>query len=69
MTKKIIKFNGTAIEKYKFYQHKSPISINNIDINKIVVTNKVVLGKKDFRHLIGYKNALKIDLYAYSLQK
>ena len=69
MDKIIIKFNSTAIEKYKFYQHKSPISINNIDINEIVTPNKVALSKKDFRYLITNKNAKKIDLYAYSFQK
>ena len=33
---KIIKFDDTDIEEYKFHQYKSPISINNIDITKIV---------------------------------
>ena len=37
MDKKIIKFDDTEIEKYKFHQHKSPISIDNIVMNKIVV--------------------------------
>ena len=39
MDKKTIKFNNTEIEKYKFHQHKSPFSIDNIDINKIVVSD------------------------------
>ena len=41
MDKKFIKFDDGEIEKYKFHQHKNPFSINNIDINKIVVSNKV----------------------------
>ena len=57
------------LKKYKFHQHKSLISINNIDINKIVVSNKVSFGKKDFKYFIGYKDAKKIDLYAYSFHK
>ena len=48
MKKTIIKFGNTKIEKQKFYQHKRPISIENIDINKIVVSNKVSFGKKRF---------------------
>ena len=44
MDKKIIKFDDNEIEKYKFHQHKTLISINNIDINKIVVSNKVPFG-------------------------
>ena len=38
---KIINFDDTEIEKYKFYQDKIPILINNIDINKIVVSNNI----------------------------
>ena len=34
----IINFGDTEIEKQKFHQHKSPILINDIDINKIVVS-------------------------------
>ena len=40
MDKKITKFDDTKIEGYKFHQYKIPISINNIDINKMVVSNK-----------------------------
>ena len=46
MEKIIIKFSDAEIEKQKYYQHKSPISIKNIDINKIVVSDKVSFGKK-----------------------
>ena len=34
----------TEIEKYKFQQHKSPISISHVDIDKILVFNKVSLS-------------------------
>ena len=33
MDKRIIKLDDTEIEKFKFNQHKSPISIDNVDIN------------------------------------
>ena len=45
MEKTILKFGDTEIEKQKFHQHKRPISIKNIDINKIVVSNQVSFGK------------------------
>ena len=47
------------IQKYKFYQHKSPILTDNIDINKIVVSNRVSFGQKDFKYFVGYKDAKK----------
>ena len=37
MDKKIIKFDNNEIEIHKFYQYKSPISINDIDINKKII--------------------------------
>ena len=52
--KTIVKIGDTEIEKQKFH---SPISINDIDINKIVVSNKFFLGKKGFKYFIGYKDA------------
>ena len=49
MDKKIIKLYGTKIEENEFHQHKSSISINSIDINKIVVSNNLPFGKQDFK--------------------
>ena len=59
--KKILKFDETEIEEFKFHQYKSRISINDIDI-KIVVSNKFPFGKHDFKHFIGYKNSKKVRL-------
>ena len=56
MEKSIWKFDRTYIRKQKFNQNKRPISIKNIDLNKIVVSNKVYFGKKVFKYLIGYKD-------------
>ena len=57
--KKIIKCGDIEIQKEKFHQHKRPISINNIDIHKIVVPNKVSFGKKESKYFIAYKDAKK----------
>ena len=75
-SKHIKKFESickNGIKKQKFHQYKKPISIKNIDITKIVVSNKVYLivvsnklsnkVKKGFKYLIGYKDAKKLDLY------
>ena len=56
MGKTIIKFDDIEIKKQKFHQHKRPVSIKNVDINKIVVSNKVSFGKKGFKYFIGYKD-------------
>ena len=43
---KFIKSGDVEIQNQKFHQHKRAISIKNININKIVVFNKVSFGKK-----------------------
>ena len=57
---KNIKFDGSEIEEYEFYQHKSPVLIHDIVIKKIVSSNKLSFGKQNFKHFIGYKDAEKI---------
>ena len=69
MDKEVIKFGDTKIEEYKFHQHEIPISINDIDTNKVVVSSELPFGKQDFNYFIGYKDAIKLHLYAYSIQK
>ena len=60
MDKKIIKFGDTETKRYKFHQNKGPILINNIVINKIVVSKKLPFSKQDFIYFIGYKDDQQI---------
>ena len=69
MDKTVIRFGNTEIEKHKFDQNKSSIQINNIDINKVVLSNKVSFGKTGFKNFSDYKDVKKIELYAYFFQK
>ena len=48
---KNIKFGDTEIQKQKF----RPISMRNIDINRIVVCNKVSFDKKDLNISLATK--------------
>ena len=57
------------ILKLKNTNFTSSILIGNIDINKIIVSNKVSFGEKDFEYFIRYKDAKKIELYVYFYQK
>ena len=51
MEKTFIKF----VEKRKFHKHERSILVNNIDIYKIVVSNKVSFDKIGFKYFIAYK--------------
>ena len=69
MDKIIIKFGDIEIEQQKFHQYERPISIKNVDINEIVVSNKASFGKKVFKYFSGYKDAKKLYLHAYFFKK
>ena len=57
---KIIKFGDIEIQKQKLHQYKVPFSIKNIDIKKIVVSNKVSFSKTGSEYFIGYQDIKKI---------
>ena len=68
---KIINSGDIEIEKQKFHQHKEPISIQHIDINKMTVSNKVFSDKKGYKYFkkLAKRMLKKIDLYVYLSQK
>ena len=47
----------SEIQKQELHEHKGPISVKNIGINKVVVSNKVSFGKKEFKRFIGHTGA------------
>ena len=54
MGKYILKFSGTEIKKNKFYCNKSPVSVSNIDIEKVLVSNKISFGEKNSSNELGF---------------
>ena len=56
MDKIIIKIDNTEIEEYELRERKRPISINDIDINETVISNKLPFSKQGFKYFIGYKD-------------
>ena len=45
-------FGDFEIEKGKFHYSQYPLGITNIDIEKIVISNKVSLDKKGFKYFV-----------------
>ena len=46
MGQEILTFRDIEIGKDKFYQYKSPIFLEDVDINNLLVSNKIFLVKK-----------------------
>ena len=56
MGKEIITSGNTEIKNQKFHCPYSSISIYDVDINKIIVPNKVTFGKKGFKYFIWHED-------------
>ena len=54
MGKAILIFGDIETEKNKFYCHKTPIFLKDVDIEKVLVSNKIYFGEKNYKYFIGY---------------
>ena len=52
-------FGNIKVKKHKFHQYKNPISIYDVNIDRIVVSNKVLFGKQGFKNLLDMKMVTK----------
>ena len=52
--REILMFGDIKIEKNEFYRHKSPIFLRDVDIEKVLVSNKIFFSEKDYRYFTGY---------------
>ena len=55
MVKQFLKFGIAGIDYNRFHSSKNPIKTNNVDINKIVISERCPCGKR-YKFFIGYEN-------------
>ena len=46
--------HNIGIEKIKFYRHKTPIFLRDVDIEKVLVSKKISFGEKNYKYFIEY---------------
>ena len=46
MGKEILKFSDIDIEKTRFYCYKIPVPLREVDMEKVSVSNKILLSEK-----------------------
>ena len=56
MSPRKIKFGDKEVYKTKFYSSKQTISLDSIDLNKIVVSKKCKINDTTYKHICGYLN-------------
>ena len=54
MGKVILTFGDIENEKDKFYYYKTPIFVEDVNINNILVSNKIFSGEKNNKYFTGY---------------
>ena len=54
MTKEVLTFRDIEIENDKFYRHKSPVLLREVDTEKVLVSNKIPFGEKNYKYIIDY---------------
>ena len=60
MNKEIILFGDIKIEICKFHYSKYAIKVNNLGVNKVIISKRVSFCKKGFKYFIGYKDDKKV---------
>ena len=50
----ILTFGNIEIEKSKFYRKKTLVLLEDVDIEKVLVSNKISFGEKNYKYFIGY---------------
>ena len=56
MSLRKIKFGNKEVNKREFYSSKQTISLDSVDLNKIVVSNKWKINDTTYKHICGYLN-------------
>ena len=60
--KEILTFEDIEIEKCKLYRHKYPIFKKDVDVQKVLVSNKISFDKKNI-----YISTLLVSLYVVKM--
>ena len=50
----MLTFGDIEIEKNKFYRNKTSIFLKDVDIERVLVSNKTSFGEKNYKFFIGY---------------
>ena len=56
MSLRKIKFGNKEVNKKEFYSSKQAISLDSVDLNKIVVSKKWKINHTTYQYICGYLN-------------
>ena len=56
ISKKTLKFDNVEVNKKEFHSSKQPFTLNLVNVNQIVVSDKSKHSDKGFKYFVGYKD-------------
>ena len=65
MGKEILTFGNIEIEKNKFYHDRIPVTVREVDIKKVLVSNKISFDEKKTRNTLLVTCIMIIKLSHY----
>ena len=54
MSKETLMFGNIKIDKTKFFRHKTPILLKDVDIEKVLVSKQISFVEKNYKYFTGY---------------
>ena len=55
MSEKAVKFENVRVNKKEFHKSKQPIDLNLVNVDQIVISDKMKHSDDGFNYFIGYK--------------
>ena len=56
MSEKTLKFNNIRVNKKEFHKSKQPIDLMSVNVNQIVVSDRLKHSDEGFKYFIGYQD-------------
>ena len=53
VSNEFLTFGNIEIENNKLYHHKIPIVLGDVDIEKVLISNNIYFGEKNYKYFIG----------------
>ena len=62
-----VKFGDISVDKKEFYKNKCTLLLNDVDLDKVVVSSKWKINETSYKYYVGYlTDALIGPLYYYA---
>ena len=69
MREKTLKFDNIRIDEKEFHESKQPINLDLVNVDQIVISDKLQHNDDGFRYFIGHKKTILLNRHVLSYLK